>query len=164
MINDEIKIVVRNELIINKIGEKLYKKHGHLPHLYTHISQKMRELAARKVDLAIQSTSDVIHPQKLKVVIKSTQILSSYPEDTNRYGNPSLALKMGHQLKQMGKNIKNQNQLLMETLKKPQGLKFVFTFIFTVIFFFLYCASVCILYCVRFLLLFLLLYFTDLLK
>jgi hypothetical protein len=95
----------------------------------------MRELAARKVDPAIQSTSDVIHSQKLKVVIKSTQILSSYPEDTNRYGNPSLALKMGHQLKQMGKNIKNQNQLLMETLKKPQGLKFVFTFIFTVIFF-----------------------------
>ena len=108
----------------------------------------MRELAAKKVDPAIQSTSDVIHPQKLKVVIKSTQILSSYPEDTNRYGNPSLALKMGHQLKQMSKNIKNQNQLLMETLKKPQGFKFVFTFIFTVIFFFVCIVPVYVFYIV----------------
>lgn len=108
MINDEVKIVVRNDLIINKIGAKLNKKHRHHPHLYTHISQKMRELArflmaARKVDPEIQSISDVIHKQKFKVAIKSTQILCSYSEDTNRFGNPSLALKMGHQLKNVQK-------------------------------------------------------------
>lgn len=85
----------------------------------------MRELArflmaARKVDPEIQSISDVIHPQEFKVAIKSTQILCSYSEDTNRYGNTSLALKMGHQLKNVQKK-KNQHQLLMETLKKPQG-------------------------------------------
>ena len=39
MIRDEVTIAARNDRIILKVGGKLYQKHGHLKHLYTHISQ-----------------------------------------------------------------------------------------------------------------------------
>lgn len=44
MLKDEVTLAARNDTIILKVGEKLYQKHGHLTHLYSHISQKMREL------------------------------------------------------------------------------------------------------------------------
>jgi hypothetical protein len=105
---DEISIAARNDTLIVKIGEKLYQKHGHLTHLYNHVSQKMRELgrlliSLREFDEDIHSLEDAIQPQKFPAVVKCTRTLCGYKEDTNSYANPSLALKLGHSLKKCAK-------------------------------------------------------------
>ena len=69
MVLDDVTLVVRNESLILAMGEKLYQKHGHLEHMNTYISQKMRELArllirARSLNPDIQSLSDIIVPSK----------------------------------------------------------------------------------------------------
>jgi len=75
----------------------------------------MRELArfliiVQKHDSNIKSLSDVLDPVKFPVAIKSTKLLCSYAEDTNKYGNPSLVLKIGHLLKKCAK-IKKSSAL-----------------------------------------------------
>ena len=105
---DEISIAARNDTIIVKFGEKLYQKHGHLTHLYTHVSQKMRELgrliiSLRELDEDIHSLEDAILPQKFPAVVKCTRTLCGFNDNTNSYANPSLALKLGHSLKKCAK-------------------------------------------------------------
>ena len=75
----------------------------------------MRELVrfliiVQKQDSNIKSLSDVLDPVKFPVAIKSTKLLCSYAEDTSKYGNPSLALKIGHLLKK-GAKIKKSSAL-----------------------------------------------------
>jgi hypothetical protein len=113
MVRDEVTIVVRNDPIILKVGEKLYQKHGHLPHLYSHISQKMRELGrflicSRKQDSRINCLNDILSPEKFPVVLKSTKVLCAYNAETNTFANPSLALKLGHLLKKCSKVAKSE--------------------------------------------------------
>jgi len=72
----------------------------------------MRELArfliiVQKHDSNIKSLLD---PVKFPVAIKSTKLLCSYAEDTNKYGKPSLASKIGHLLKKCAK-IKKSSAL-----------------------------------------------------
>ncbi|XP_033730120.1 uncharacterized protein LOC117319420 [Pecten maximus] len=112
---DEITIAARNDRIITKVGEKLYQKHGHLPHLYSHVSQKMRELARLLIAVRgqqpdVNSLSDLLHPERFMLAVKATKILCNFSEDTNTYGNPSLALKIGHLLKKCAK-IKKSSAL-----------------------------------------------------
>lgn len=74
----------------------------------------MRELGRllillRKSDEEICSLDDVIHPQRFPAVVKCTKTLCGFNEDTNSYSNPSMALKLGHAMKQCVK-IKNSKQ------------------------------------------------------
>lgn len=113
MVRDEVTIAARNDPIILKVGEKLYQKHGHLTHLYSHISQKMRELGrflicSRKKDSRINCLNDILSPEKFPVVLKSTEVLCAFNEETNTYANPSLALKLGHLLKKCSKVAKSE--------------------------------------------------------
>ncbi|XP_056003954.1 uncharacterized protein LOC125662207 isoform X6 [Ostrea edulis] len=113
MVRDEVTIAARNDAIILKVGEKLYQKHGHLTHLYSHISQKMRELGrflicAKTQDLSINCLNDIIDPEKFPLAVKSTKVLCEFNEVTNTYKNPSLALKLGHLLKKCAKVAKSE--------------------------------------------------------
>nr|XP_022290881.1 uncharacterized protein LOC111102433 isoform X2 [Crassostrea virginica] len=108
MSSDEISIAARNDPIIVRVGEKLHQKHGHLNHLYTYVSQKMRELgrlliSLRETDKDINSLDDAIHPMKFPAVVRCTKFLCGFKENSNSYSNPSLALKLGHSLKKCAK-------------------------------------------------------------
>lgn len=113
MAYDEVSLLVRNDNLILRVGEKLYQKHGHLQHLSTYISQKMRELGrfiihARKHDPDTLYLKDVITPEKFrKVVVAATRDLCKYSAGTNTYGNP-LAIKLGHLLKKCAKIKKSE--------------------------------------------------------
>lgn len=114
MVGDEVSIAARNDRVIMKIGEKLYQKHGHLPHLYTHISQKIRELGrflicARKQDADINCMTDILAPEKFPVAVKATKVLCKFDEVNNHYSSPSLALKIGHLLKKCAKLSKSES-------------------------------------------------------
>ena len=112
MIGDNVTIAARNDRIILKIGEKLYQKHGHLPHLFSHISQKMREcgrflICARDIDSNINCLNDILTPEKFVVAVKATKVLCNFDEIRNSYANPFLALKLGHLLKKCAKLSKS---------------------------------------------------------
>ncbi|XP_056001324.1 uncharacterized protein LOC125677270 [Ostrea edulis] len=125
---DEISIAARNDPIIVRVGETLYQKHGHLTHLYTYVSQKMRELGRllillRETDKDINSLDDAIHPKKYPAVVKCTKTLCGFQENSNSYNNPSLALKLGHSLKKCAK-IKNSLALIQgngDSTKDAEG-------------------------------------------
>ena len=111
MATDNVTIAARNDQIIVKIGEKLYQKHGHLPHLRSHISQKMRELGrflicARDEDSDIRCMADILVPAKFPLALKCTRTLCKFDSEVNCFGNPSLALKLGHLLKKCAKVLK----------------------------------------------------------
>ncbi|XP_052248172.1 uncharacterized protein LOC127856165 isoform X14 [Dreissena polymorpha] len=113
MVKDEVTLAARNDTIILKVGEKLYQKHGHLPHLYSHISQKMRELGrflicSKTQDLSICCLNDILRPEKFPLAVQSTKALCEFNEVTNSYKNPSLALKIGHLLKKCSKVAKSE--------------------------------------------------------
>ncbi|XP_069109189.1 LOW QUALITY PROTEIN: uncharacterized protein [Argopecten irradians] len=115
---DKVTQVVRNDATIIRLGEKLFQKHGHLPHLFVYVSQKMRELgrfllSAREVDTDINSLADVLKPEKFPTVLKSTRHLCGYSCSENKFSNPSLALKIGHLLKKCAM-IQKANALMTE--------------------------------------------------
>lgn len=108
---DEVTIASRTDRIIVRIGERLYQKHGHLPHLRSHISQKMRELGrflicAKEKNSDIKCISDLLVPEMFPLVISSVKLLCKYDESENCFRNPSLALKLGHLLKKCAKLAK----------------------------------------------------------
>ena len=97
----------------SQVGEKLYQKHGHLTHLYSHISQKMRELGrflicSKAQDLSIYCLNDILRAMKFPLAVQSTKALCEFNEVTNSYKNPSLALKIGHLLKKCAKVAKSE--------------------------------------------------------
>lgn len=101
---DELTLVVKNDNLILAFGSKLYTKHGHEKHLQVqYVSQKMHELArflicAREIDSKIQSLHDCIQANKFTIVIAAVKKLCGFDENTHRYSNPHLAMKVGHSL------------------------------------------------------------------
>jgi hypothetical protein len=131
MLYDEVTMAVRNDSLILAIGEKLFQKHGHLKHLSTYISQKMRELGrllitARKIDPKIQFLSDLISPAKFsEVVVPATRALCKYDDSTNGYGNPSLAIKIGHLLKKCARIKKSASLISGDSIYGKQADDFL---------------------------------------
>jgi hypothetical protein len=120
MVMDDISLIVRNDSLILKVGEKLFEKHGQHgqhQHLSTYISQKMRVLGrlvaqARQICPEIQYLTDIILPARFReVAIAATRCLCKYNEKTNTYENPSLAMKLGHLLKKCAR-IKKSDALI----------------------------------------------------
>lgn len=102
---DEVTIAVRSDPLIIQYGERLYQKHGHKQHLFTFISQKMREVARfliifQQADETVKCLSDVVSkPEMFMETARITKVFCKYSPETNTYGLPSLALKIGHSLK-----------------------------------------------------------------
>ncbi|XP_060572464.1 uncharacterized protein LOC132730528 [Ruditapes philippinarum] len=130
MAGDEITIVVRNDPLIIKLGEKLYQRHGSQRHLFAHISQKMRELgrfliSARRNDADVIHLCDIIDPRKFPLAVKATQYLCKFNEETNKYLNPSLALKIGHLLKKCAKIQRTEALIQGDLLLKEKAVNFL---------------------------------------
>ncbi len=97
MHEDEITNVVRKEQIILKLGQHLFNKHGHDVTKHEYIRQKMREtgrlvLQGRK-NSKLKEVSDFFIPANFPHVIEAV------------HKAPSLALKLGHNLKKMANVI-----------------------------------------------------------
>lgn len=105
MREDEITNVVRKEKSILKFGEHLFNKHGHDVTKYEYIRQKMREtgrlvLQGRK-DGTLKMMSDFFVPANFPHVIEAVKHVAGLNEETSTYKTPSLALKLGHNLRKI---------------------------------------------------------------
>ncbi len=109
MHEDEITNVVRKEKIILKLGQHLFNKHGHDVTKHEYMRQKMREtgrlvLQGRK-NGKLKEVSDFFIPANFPHVIEAVHSVAGLNEETSTYKAPSLALKLGHNLKKMANII-----------------------------------------------------------
>ena len=102
MKSDQISRVAKSDDTILKLGDKLCNKHGHDADKHNYVRQKMREMARLLVELRKTTQrpnnglASFFHPQYYRSLVACSKIVSGYDESRNRYGTPSLALKIGH--------------------------------------------------------------------
>ncbi|CAL8370487.1 unnamed protein product [Boreogadus saida] len=56
-------------------------------------------LAAKKIDKSVKSLKDICDPTKFDLAVKAARRVSNYNAETNEYGKPSTAVKIGFSLK-----------------------------------------------------------------
>ncbi|XP_009300147.1 uncharacterized protein isoform X1 [Danio rerio] len=109
MHDDEITHVVRKEKIILKLGQHLFNKHGHDVTKHEYIRQKMREtgrlVLEGKKNGKLKEVSDFFIPANFPYVIQAVHSVAGLNEETSTFKTPSLALKLGHNLKKMASII-----------------------------------------------------------
>lgn len=109
MHEDKITNVVRKEKIILKLGQHLFNKHGHDVTKHEYIRQKMREtgrlVLQGKETGKLKEVSDFFVPANFPHVIEAVHSVSGLNEETNTFKVPSLALKLGHNLKKLASII-----------------------------------------------------------
>lgn len=109
MHEDDITKIVRKENIILKLGQHLFSKHGHDVTKHEYIRQKLREtgrlLLQAKKNGKLKELSDFFVPSNFSYVIEAVHNVAGLNEETNTFKTPSLALKLGHNLKKMANII-----------------------------------------------------------
>ncbi|XP_068189836.1 uncharacterized protein [Antennarius striatus] len=110
MQDDDITKVVRSEKCILKFGASLFSKHCQDATKQEYIRQKMREtgrvvLQGQK-DGKLKMLSDFFIPANFPHVIEAVKKVAGLDEKTNVYQKPSLALKLGHNLKNVADILK----------------------------------------------------------
>ncbi|XP_067297785.1 uncharacterized protein lcorl isoform X4 [Pseudorasbora parva] len=112
MHEDEITHVVRKEKIILKLGEHLFSKHGHDVTKHEYIRQKMRETGQLVLQVKrngkLKEVSDFFVPANFPHVIEAVHSVSGLNEETTTYKAPSLALKLGHNLKKLANIVESE--------------------------------------------------------
>ncbi|XP_023197626.1 uncharacterized protein LOC111610000 isoform X2 [Xiphophorus maculatus] len=105
MHHDDVAKVVQSEKCILKFGEHLFNKHGQDVTRHEYIRQKMRETARvvlqGKKDGKLETLPDFFVPANFPHVIDAVKKVAGLDERTNVFKTPSLALKLGHNLKKV---------------------------------------------------------------
>lgn len=108
MRDDSIKAAVLSDPSIIKIGMNMYADHGIQNHRHVYISNKMREMGRLLIELkknGISSISQAIDRANWDILVSSVRSLCQFEEETDKYGIPSLACKLGHTLKSMAEDL-----------------------------------------------------------
>uniref|UniRef100_A0A8R2BAE1 Uncharacterized protein n=1 Tax=Acyrthosiphon pisum TaxID=7029 RepID=A0A8R2BAE1_ACYPI len=101
---DSISLIAKTDSLIKSFGSRYLKCHRE-KHLVNIVSQKMRTLARlliqmRNEDSNIKSLLDYLTPKYFDKIIKCTKIVAGYDAENDKFGSPSIVLKMGSALKQ----------------------------------------------------------------
>ena len=125
--NDIVSVCARNDSIIVKIGENMYKKGGQ--YMSYAICQKMKELArflivAKNENTDIKCLSDIIDPEMFQVAVEATRKMCGFNQSTGRLASQSLASRMGQQLKKCAR-IKKFECLINKSSRREDAEKFL---------------------------------------
>lgn len=104
MAADEISRVAKTDHLIKAYGSRYLKYHRE-KHLVNVVSQKMRTLArlviqARIKEPLINNLEDCLNPKFFDTIVNYTKIVAGYNVSNDKFGSPSIILKMGSALKQ----------------------------------------------------------------
>ena len=104
MHQDEVTAALRVDSLIMKFGSRLHFRHGHLPHRWPYIRERIRQMGRFLVKMrqstTIKCLSDCLIPEYFDSVVKAVRSICGFDEQTHVYKTPSLALKIGHSLKE----------------------------------------------------------------
>ena len=119
MNSDDITFIASRDALIISFGEKLYQKHGHKQHKHQYIKQKLRELSrfllvARNECDQITDLESCINPTRFSVMITSVKKLCGYESFGNSFQTPSLALRIGQNLKACADILRNKALLMSD--------------------------------------------------
>lgn len=108
MVGSEVRLIVRNDVIIRKFTLKLSQRHTFERRGY--VRAKVREIARFLLEMRKKnptlSLKDCINPALFRDAIECVKSLSGYDSKTGTHKAPSLALKIGHSLKKCAKLVK----------------------------------------------------------
>ena len=101
---DEVTTALRLDSLVMKFGSRLHFKHGHLPHRWQYIRDHLRRMGCLLLKMhksvAVKCLTDVLVPEHFGSIVKSVRSICGFNEETHMYTTPSLALKIGHSLKE----------------------------------------------------------------
>ena len=99
MVVNEVSLFCKTDSLILKFDEKLHAKLDHEAHQKYHISTIMRELGRLLQHIRKRSPeanlADFLTTEKFSDITESVRQIASYESVGNKYGVPSLALKVG---------------------------------------------------------------------
>ncbi|XP_029700999.1 uncharacterized protein isoform X2 [Takifugu rubripes] len=102
MQQDDVTSVVQNDFLLLKLAQSLFKNYKNTRDNYKCIAQKLRQMGKLLMvlhDKCIYSFEDAIKPKNFNKVVEAVRGIAGFDEQTQRYENPSLALKLWHWLK-----------------------------------------------------------------
>ena len=114
MRSDLISRIVKSDSTICLFDENLCDKHAQDPDHHNYNRQKLHELGCMVEDLRIKDDSpdkffkDFIKPSYYRMVVMACKSVSGFKSIFNKYGTPSLALKLGHSLRKCAKLLLGQ--------------------------------------------------------
>ena len=126
---DDITFIASRDALIISFGEKLYQKHGHKQHKHQYIKQKLRELSrfllvARNECDQITDLESCINPTRFSVMITSVKKLCGYESFGNSFQTPSLALKIGQNLKACADILRNKALMSDDECLEKKAINF----------------------------------------
>ena len=103
MVIDDVSLICKTDVVIRQFGLRLFRKHGTERHQRQYVSCKLRELGRLVKELRRNDPSATLAAyltaSKFGEVTGAVRRICRFDEQTNKYGVPSLALKLGHSLK-----------------------------------------------------------------
>jgi len=101
---DDISRIAKTDHLIKSFGSRYLKCHRE-KHLINVVSQKMRLLARLFIQVKLKEPSvhnlyDCLNPKYFDSVVKCTKEVAGYDASNDKFGSPSVILKMGSALKQ----------------------------------------------------------------
>ena len=123
MQSSELNMLIRTDDLIVRYGEEELQSASASTH-HSHIRSRLRLLGrflleARKQAQEIQTLTDCIDQKYFSEVIDVTKTLANYSPETNKYGIPSIPLKIGTALRRCAVHVVDQaKEMKDESLKK----------------------------------------------
>ena len=103
MVLDDVSLICKTDPLIKSFGVKLFRKHGNEKHQRQYISCRLRELGRLVKELKrggqVAQLATYLTPAKFTAVTEAVRVVAKFNNNTNKFGTPSLALKIGHSLK-----------------------------------------------------------------
>ena len=130
---DEISLTAKTDELIFLFGKSQFEKGGSAKAIY--ISQNMRSLARLLIQLQKTSTdksklTDFISPMQFDCIIEATKVLCSHNiiaenDHLSKFDRPSLALKIGNQLKRCASILRGIALRKKDTALKEDAEAFI---------------------------------------
>lgn len=119
MKDDQVRSTLEGDFLIMRFGHRLYEEQGHFQHRHQYIAQKMRELGRLleilKTKHNIPCLEDSMRASNWESLVEAVKNLADFDKETQTFGIPSLALKIGFSMKKCAEDllffsIRNENE------------------------------------------------------
>ena len=125
MQQDEVTAALRRDNLIMKFGSRLHFKHSHLPHRWQYVRDRVRQMGRLLVEMrkttTIKCLTDCLIPEQFGNVVKAVRSVCGFNPETHLYRTPSLALKIGHSLKECCRTEINSCAVLGSSADEMKG-------------------------------------------
>jgi hypothetical protein len=102
MRNDDVFRAAVGDPLVMQYIDRLSNKHYHDTDKHEHVRCKLRELGRLLLQLrdhGVKTITEAVHPANFQKLTASVRKVAGFDTETNAFGTPSLALKLGHAMK-----------------------------------------------------------------